>query len=84
MEHQNIQPFVLKAGNSANDHINDNGQNTKLKYLYNEVKSVWMLKYGTTKMLPHHMNSILVEVLHTEWRNIYILITSTQEVVNSK
>ena len=61
MEFQNIQPFVLKAGDYGNNHPNDNVTNSKLKSHYNEVKSVWMLKYGTTKMLPHHINSILVE-----------------------
>ena len=25
-------------------------------------KAAWMLKYGTTKFLPHHMNYVLVEV----------------------
>ena len=33
----------------------------ELKSLYNVAKSVWMLKYGTTKFLPHRMNSVLVE-----------------------
>ena len=44
-----------------NDQPNDNGPNSKLKFLYNMVKAVWMLKYGTTKFLPRHMNSVLVE-----------------------
>ena len=46
MECQNTQPFVLKAGNSTNDRPNDNEPNAKLKSIYNEVKYVWMLKYG--------------------------------------
>ena len=37
IECQNIQPFVLKTGNSFNDQTNDNVPNTKLKSLYNEV-----------------------------------------------
>ena len=41
-----IQPFVLKSGNSINDHPNDNGQNSKLKSLYNMAKITWLLKYG--------------------------------------
>ena len=60
MEHQRIQPFVLKSGDSVNNQPNDNGPNSKLKFHYNYVKSVLMLKYGTKKMLPHHMDSILV------------------------
>ena len=43
---KNIQPFVLKSGDSINDQPNDNGPNTKLKYLYNVAKSAWILKYG--------------------------------------
>ena len=46
MEQRNIQPFVIKSG--------------KLESILNQVKSEWMLKYGTTKMLPHHMKSIFV------------------------
>ena len=61
MDNQNIQPFTLKLDDSVNDHPNDNVSNAKLNYLYNDVKSVWMMKYGTTKILTHHMNSILVE-----------------------
>ena len=46
MECQNTQTFILKAGNSTNDRPNDNEPNAKLKSIYNEVKYVWMLKYG--------------------------------------
>ena len=56
-----IQPFVLKAGESINDQINNNDPNAKLKSLYKAEMAVWMLKYGNTKFLPQHMNSILVE-----------------------
>ena len=31
-EDQNIQPFVLKSGDSGNCHPNDNWPNAKLKY----------------------------------------------------
>ena len=61
MEHRNIQPFILKLGNYVKYQPNDNRPDAKLKYLYNEMKYSWMLKYGTTKMLPHHTKSILVE-----------------------
>ena len=30
-----------------------------MKYLYNEAKDAWILKYGTAKFLPHHTNYIL-------------------------
>ena len=55
MMDKNIQPFVLKYGNSINYQPNDNGPNAKLKSLYNVAKSAWMLKYGTTDFSPHHM-----------------------------
>ena len=58
---KNIQPFILKAGDSINNQPNDNGPNSKLKALYNISKAKWMLKYGTTRFQPHHMNSVLVE-----------------------
>ena len=58
---KNIQPFVLKVGDSINDQPNDNGPNSKLKYLYNILNSKWMLNYGTTRFQPLHMNSVLVE-----------------------
>ena len=32
-----------------------------MKSPYKAVKVSWMMKYGTTKRLPHHMNSILVQ-----------------------
>ena len=61
MDHQNIQPLILKAGDSINDQPKDNGLNSKLIFLYNEVKYAWIIKYGMTKLLPHHMNYSLVE-----------------------
>ena len=61
MEHHNIHPFVLKSVDSMNEQKNGNDPNEKLKYLYDEVNYDWMLKYWTTKILPHHVSSILVE-----------------------
>ena len=58
---KNIQPFILKSGYSINNHTNDTETNSKLKYLYNVANDAWMLKYGTTKFLSHHMDSVLVE-----------------------
>ena len=59
MKCRKIQPFLLKAYDSIKDQTNNNGPNEKLKYLYNVTKSTWMLKYGTKKFLPRHMNSVL-------------------------
>ena len=61
MERQNIQPFVLKPGNYVSAQTNDNGLNAKMKSLYNYLKAVWMMKYGTKKFLPHPVKSVLVE-----------------------
>ena len=61
MQIKNIQPFILKAGDSINDQPNDNGPNSTLKALYNILKAKWMLKYGTTRFQPQHMISLLVE-----------------------
>ena len=61
MQSKNIQPFILKSGDSINNRPNDNGPNSKLKALYNISKDKWMLKYGTTSFKPHHMNYVLVE-----------------------
>ena len=47
-------PFLLKAGDSTNYQPNDNDPNYKLKSLYNEVKSVWMLKYGKNFFTSPH------------------------------
>ena len=58
-EYQEIQPFLPKPGDSTNNHLSDNGPNYKLNSLYNEVKSAWILKYGTAKFLPRHVNSLL-------------------------
>ena len=61
MQCKNIQPFILKVGDSINDQPNANVPNSKLKALYNVLKDKWILKYGTTRFQPHHMNSVLVE-----------------------
>ena len=58
---RNIQLCILKVDNSINSQTNDNIQNAKIKSLYNVAKSALMLKYGTKKFQPHHMNSALVE-----------------------
>ena len=63
MYHQSIQPFIQKAGNSVSFQPNDNDPSVKLNYHCSDAKESWMLKYGMKKMLPHHMNLILVE----EW-----------------
>ena len=57
---KNTEPFVLESGNSINDQPNGNGPNAKLKYLYNLMKSAWMLKYWTTNISPPHIKSVLV------------------------
>ena len=61
MQSKNIQHFIPKAGGSINNQPNDNGPNLTLKALDNISKAKWMLKYGTTRLQPHHMNSVLVE-----------------------
>ena len=59
--YKKIQLFVLKSGYYINDQTNDNDPNDKLESLYILAKSVWMLKYGTKNISPHHMNSVLFE-----------------------
>ena len=49
MQSKNIQPFILKSGDSINDQPNENGLNLTLKALYNVSKAKWMLKYVTTR-----------------------------------
>ena len=61
MQSKNIQPFILKAGDSINDQPNNNGPNSTLKALYNRSKAKCMVKYGTTRFQPHQMNAVLVE-----------------------
>ena len=61
MQSKNIQPFILKAGDSINNQPNGNGPNSTLKDLYNVSKAKCMLKYGTTMFQPHHMKPVLVE-----------------------
>ena len=38
MKSENIQPLIIKAGESINDHTNDHGPNSKLKALYKNFK----------------------------------------------
>ena len=54
-------PLFLKSGDSTNNYTNDNGINSKLKFLYNMAKSARMLKYGTKTFSLHHMNYVFVE-----------------------
>ena len=61
MQNKKILPFILKSGDSINNQPNDNGPNSTLKALYNRSKAKWMVKYGTTRFQPHHMNAVLVE-----------------------
>ena len=46
--------FALKAGEPVNYQPNDNGANKKLNYYYNELKSAWILKYGTKKFTSQY------------------------------
>ena len=56
MQNKNIQPFILKAGESINDQPNDNTPNSKLKSLYNITKAsgceVWYHEVSTS---PHEL-----------------------------
>ena len=61
IQRKNIQPFIIKVGDSINNQPNDNEPNSKLKALYNISKDKWMINYGTTRFQPHHMNYVLVE-----------------------
>ena len=52
-----------------------NTSNSTLKSLYNITKAEWMLKYGTKRIQPHHMSSVLVEAwdaLKVSYGNIII------------
>ena len=61
IQSKNIQPFILKEGDSINDQPNDNRPNSTLKSPYNITKAEWVLKYGTKRIQPHHMSYVLVE-----------------------
>ena len=63
MQSKSIHPFINKVGDSINNQPNENGPNSKLKALYNISKAECILKYGTVRFQPHHMNSVLVETL---------------------
>ena len=63
---KNIQTFFLKSVNSIDAQTNDNGPNTKLKYIYNveKVCGLWSMKWQsfhlttwTTSWLKHGMLS---------------------------
>ena len=61
-QRKNIHPFILKSCDSINCQPNGNRTNSKLKAFYNIVMDKWMMKYGTTRFQPHHMNYVLVEI----------------------
>ena len=61
MQGENIQTFLIKAGDFISNQPNDNWPNSKLKSLYNVSKAKWILNYGNMRFQPHHMNSVLVE-----------------------
>ena len=61
MQRKHIQPFIPKYCDFINYQPNDNGPNSKLKAIYNILKTEWMLKYGTRRFQPHHMNSALAD-----------------------
>ena len=60
MQMENIQPFILKVGDSINNQPNDSGPNSKLKALYNIPKAGWMLKArGTIIQHPTILRNIV-------------------------
>ena len=61
IQKKNTQYFILKVGDSINDHTNDNMPNEKLKDLYNNSKDKRKQKYGPSGFQHHHTNSVLVE-----------------------
>ena len=65
MMRKNIQNLPLYSGDSFNDQPNDNGPNAKLKSCYSVANSALILKYGTAKFHPHHMNYVLVEAYYS-------------------
>ena len=54
LQSNHISPFIFKAGNSTNDHPNDNGPNLKLKIYCGLAKVKWPRQHGTTKFTPTH------------------------------
>ena len=55
-----IQSFILKAGNSVHEHLNNNGQNLKLKNFNGNERMNSISKHVTIKFTMAHMNTILV------------------------
>ena len=53
---QNIQYFILKAGDFVHDYPNNNSQNTKIKNFYGNARMNWTRYHGTLKFSPPHMN----------------------------
>ena len=60
-----ISLFILKSGDSTNDHPNDNGPNLNLKRYYGIEKLKWKRQHGTMKFTPVHMNYVFVEMWHS-------------------
>ena len=60
--------FTLKAGDSGNDHQNNNGPNINLNGIYCQSRMNWQRQYVTIKFTNTHMNYVLVET----WRASYL------------
>ena len=58
MQKSFIYACFLKSGNSENDQSDDNGPNACFKECYNEAKSIWNEKFGTTVFTPLCMNMV--------------------------
>jgi hypothetical protein len=52
MHDLSIEAFFLKAGDSENDQPNYNGPNASVKGCYNENKTEWDERFGTTPYTP--------------------------------
>ena len=56
----NINPFILKSGDSVHFQPNYNCPNIKLNNLYGNEIMNWMIHHRTLKFTPAHMNYVLV------------------------
>ena len=61
MVSNNSHNFIIKTGNSKNDHLNYNSSNTRLKALYNQQKSIWNGKFSATKYTVPHVNKAFIK-----------------------
>ena len=57
---QCIHPFFLKDGDYVNDQPNDNGINCKFKASYNKSRAYVNYHFGTMKLSPSLMSSVLL------------------------